>query len=605
MRAGRFGEVAVIDPSARVHCEHAKDCPGCPLIDLPYAEQLEAKRRAVVSSLSRFSELARSDVSPSVGADPIVEYRRRAKLAASGVAVGLYGRGSHAVVDLPRCRVQDPLVLRIVARVRDLSSSGPSLQALDVTRVPAGALVTLVVEAREDDAKIAAFSARLREAEPSIVGVAVSRRAKVSHRLLGDAPTVVLGEHRVKVPIEGETAFHYAAHGAFAQAHGGQERALRTAISSAVSRGGFVRGARILELFAGSGALSISLSARGARVVAVESFVPAAELARDAAFDQKLDVEVEANDAEETVRRLADMHERFDAVVANPPRRGLGAVLRRNIAELAPETIVYVSCEPRTLARDLADFARRGYAPRSVTPYDMMPLTEEVETLVVLGRAAVPDPHVLFSDETLIAVAKAPHEPTIPQGEHEGSLLARVRRLEGAESAVPVHRLDVGTSGVCLFARRAEHAAELGRTLSEGQKEYLALLRGIARKKGVVNRPIVERGRPLDARTRYVRADVVGGHSLVHAYPEHGRKHQVRRHVASIGHDVVGDERYGDRATNLHFAMKHGLDRPFLHAHKVEMHHRGRTLEIVAPLAPDLELVLESLSASRTRPRDP
>jgi len=208
----------------------------------------------------------------------------------------------------------------------------------------------------------------------------------------------------------------------------------------------------------------------------------------------------------------------------------------------------------------------------------------------------VPEPEVFFSDEMLIAVAKAPHEPTIPQGEHEGSLLGRVRSLEDAEAAVPVHRLDVGTSGVCLFARRPEYAAALARALSEGQKEYVALLRGIARKKGVVNRSLVERGRPQDARTRYARADIVGGHSLVHAHPEHGRKHQVRRHLASIGHAVVGDERYGDRGTNSHFSMKHGLDRPFLHAHKLAITHRGRELEIVAPLAPDLDLVLESLT---------
>lgn len=597
-RAGRFDELAVTDPNTRAYCEHAKECPGCPLIDLPYAEQLEAKRRTVVSSLSRFFELARSHVSPAVGADPIVEYRRRAKLAVSGRAVGLYRRGSHSVVDSPHCRVQDALVLRVVARVRELLKPGTFVRALDVARVPDGALVTVVVDAREDDRRVSEFSARLREAEPSIVGIAVSRRTKDSPRLLGAAPTVILGAERVKVAIDAEGPFHYAVHGAFAQAHGDQERALRGAILSAVSRGDTLRGVRVLELFAGSGALSLTLSSRGARVRAVESFGPAAALAQEAAFDQNLGVEFEAGDAEETVHRLAAERAHFDAVVVNPPRRGLGAPLRRSVVELEPETIVYVSCEPRTLARDLADFARRGYVPASVTPYDMMPLTEEVETLVVLRRGAVPEPEVLFSDDALIAVAKAPHEPTIPQGEHEGSLLERVRRLEGADAAVPVHRLDVGTSGVCLFARRPEHAGELARALSEGRKQYLALLRGVARKKGVVNRRLVERGRLQEARTRYVRVDVVGGHSVVHAYPEHGRKHQVRRHLAAIGHAVVGDERYGDRATNAHFAMRHGLDRPFLHAHEIVLNHRGRELALVAPVAPDLELVLESLSAS-------
>lgn len=592
------------DLTARVHCEHAKTCPGCPLIDLAYGEQLEAKRQSVVSSLTRFAELANCNVSAVVGADPIVEYRRRAKLAVSGNAVGLYARGSHTVVDLPRCRVQDPLILRVVACVRELSKPDSFIHAIDVARVPEGALVTLVVDAGEREETLARFAARLREAESSIVGLAVSRRPGRSARLLGGAPSVIAGIDRARVMIEGGS-FHYAAHGAFAQAHGGQERALREAILSALPQRPNLRGARVLELFAGSGALSIALAARGVRVHAVESFAPAAELMREAASDQGLEILVEAADADTVVRRLVARSDRYAAVVVNPPRRGLSALLRRSLASLAPGVLVYVSCEPRTLARDLADFARRGYSPTAVVPYDMMPLTEEVETFAVLGPSAVPRPEVLFSDDRLIAVAKPPHEPTVPQGEHRGSLLERVQRLEGAEAAVPVHRLDVGTSGVCLFARRPEHAAELGRALGEGRKEYVALVRGIARKKGVVNRALVERGRAQEARTRYVRVDVIGGHSLVHAYPDHGRKHQVRRHLAAIGQPLVGDERYGDSATNQHFAMKHGLDRPFLHAHKIRLVHGGRELEIATKLAPDLELVVESLSASRIPTPDP
>jgi 23S rRNA (uracil1939-C5)-methyltransferase len=296
--------------------------------------------------------------------------------------------------------------------------------------------------------------------------------------------------------------------------------------------------------------------------------------------------------------------ERPDVVVVNPPRRGLSPATRAGIARLAPELVVYVSCEAVTLGRDLADFARHGLALRALTPFDMMPLTEEVESLAILSRAEPPLPEVLHEDEHLVAVVKSPHEPTTPQGEHAGSLLERVRRLEGAREAVPVHRLDIGTSGVCLFARTPEHVPPLAAALAEGQKEYIALCKGIVRDKGSVRRPLLERGRPYEARTRYTRRDVVGGHSLVVARPDEGRKHQIRRHFASLGHPIVGDERYGDPRTNDYFVMKHFLDRPFLHCARNTLTVHGRELVLEAPLSasPDLEAVLESLGGAEDDP---
>jgi 23S rRNA (uracil1939-C5)-methyltransferase len=224
-----------------------------------------------------------------------------------------------------------------------------------------------------------------------------------------------------------------------------------------------------------------------------------------------------------------------------------------------------------------------------------MPLTEEVETLAVLVPGEVPAPEVLYRDEELLAVAKAPHEPTTPQGEHDGSLLHRVKRLGGAERATPVHRLDIGTSGIVLFALEPEHVRALSRALAEGEKEYVALVRGVVRDKGSIRRPLVERGRPLEARTRYVRKDIVGGHSFVVVRPDEGRKHQIRRHFAAIGHALVGDERYGHGPTNQHFGAKYFLDRSFLHCGRLAITHHGQPLELAAPLAPDLSYVLERL----------
>jgi 23S rRNA (uracil1939-C5)-methyltransferase len=548
----------------------------------------------------RFAELARTNVLAVVPADPIVGYRARAKLVVNGPLIGLYARGTHRVVDIPDCRVLDPELSRAAAGLRRHMPVDVTLRAVDLRRMTEGVLATLVVPDRTDEARVRQAAEALVKAVPEITGVALSYRDERSHQLLGRPPTPLIGTHREKVHVLGtDGPFHFVAAGSFTQAHPGQQRRLLESILGAMVRElGATAQPSVLELYSGAGALSLALASRGARVVAAESYEPAAELAREAARVQGLDVRVEAGDAADVVRsEVLDGHQP-DVVVVNPPRRGLSPVVREEIPQLRPRLIVYVSCEPLTLARDLADFARRGYAARTITPFDMMPLTEEVEGLAILMRGEPPPPEIVHEDERLIAVVKPPHEPTTPQGEHPSSLLSRVRRLGGAAEAAPVHRLDIGTSGVCLFAREPRHVAELAHALGHGQKEYIALCKGVVRDKGSIRRPLVEQGLPHEARTRYTRREIVGGHSRVTVRPDEGRKHQIRRHLASLGHPVVGDDRYGDPRTNEYFLMRHFLDRPFLHCHKIELDHRGRSLELRAPLAPDLESVLESLAAT-------
>jgi 23S rRNA (uracil1939-C5)-methyltransferase len=572
---------------------------------MSYGDQLAAKRERVRGVVHCFSELKSCAVAEPVPADPIVGYRSRAKLAVDGARVGLFTRGSHSVVDIPECRVLDPAILVVANALRAALPLEVPVRALDLQRAPGGVLATLVVPDGTDEPAVRRAAAVVQQSTPGLAGVAASRRDERSHQVLGGAPSSLIGAGRAEDRVLQDGPWHYLAPGGFAQAHRGQQRALLEAVLAAVERRrGGIRGAAVLELYAGAGALALALAQRGARVVAAESFEPSARLAREAAAAQGIDLAVEAVDAADIVRARALSGTRFDVVIVNPPRRGLAPSIRADIARLRPALVVYISCEPATLARDLADLARRGYAAASLAPYDMMPLTEEIETLAALEPASVPEPEVLHVDEWLIAVVKPPHEPTIPQGEHVGSLLDRVRQLDGGSDAVPVHRLDLGTSGVCLFARRPEYVPALARALTSGEKEYVALVRGIVRDKGSVRRPLWEHGRTQNARTRYTRRDVVGGHSLVLVRPDEGRKHQIRRHLASIGHPIVGDERYGEGRTNHHFEMRHFLDRAFLHCAKIRLPLEAGELQLSAPLAPDLALVLESLRAVSSPERE-
>jgi 23S rRNA (uracil1939-C5)-methyltransferase len=630
----------------RVACDHADRCGGCPLLDLSYDEQLARKQTRVAGAIARYPLLDTTVTRPIAAADPIVGYRTRAKLiVSSGASIGLFAKGGgHHVVDIPRCRVLSPVLARVAAALRervraaeatggtlapfDPSGSG-ALRAVDLREVrdappatstpergPSTAdeersrvLVTLVVErarAGVDRAALQRAALELLQSVPEIIGVAANFH-------LGDAPQILGGETVLlagtdRAPDRVGTSVHFATFGSFVQAHRGQAAHLHALLADAIGVSAAPTatpprtGVRVLDLYAGSGSIGLALATAGAKVVLVESFAPASQQAAAAARAQGLDVEAVCGDAADTLRLRAERGERFDAVVVNPPRRGTSPRAREAIARLDPATIAYVSCDPETLARDLAHLARLGYAAASLHPLDMIPLTDEVETVAILRRASVPAPTVVYEDAEVLIVDKAPYEPTTPQGEYTGSLLARVRRIRDAEEAVPVQRADVGTSGLLVFARRAEHVAKWQRAFAEASARaiHIAAVRGVTPTKGRIPRGERPEIKVAATRTRYRRLSMAGGHSVLRVVAEPidvRRAPPIRRHLASIGHAVLGDEEHGHAPTNRYFAEKCGLDRTFLHCARLELTHPDSATPLVveAPLPGDLLAVLERI----------
>lgn len=612
----------------RVACEHADKCGGCPIIGLPYAEQLALKRGRVVQSVARYAALELLYTEPVVAAPSVVGYRTRAKLiiGPSG-RMGLFAKGGgHQVVDIPRCRVLAPVLARVAAALRARVSAaeadggclapfdapgGGTLRAVDLREVRDGeqaqALVTFVVQRERvrDLGPLEEAARQLMQDVPEVAGVAVNFHEGEAPQILG-AETVPLAG-ATSVPDRVGASVHMATFGSFVQAHRGQAERVHAMLADALGLGKAAaegKRPRVLDLYGGSGAIALGLAAAGARVRLVESFPAAVAQTRQAAIAQGLDVEPEQGDVAGVLRTLVERGERFEAAVVNPPRRGTSPMAREWLARLEPQIIAYVSCDPETLARDLDHLARLGYAASTLRPLDMIPLTDEVETVAVLRRAGVPMPRVVHSDREIVVVDKGPHEPTTPQGEYAGSLLARVRRIPGAEEAVPVHRLDVGTSGLVTFALRPEYVAKWQAALGAAttRKIYVAAVRGITPGKGAITRDLREDGKLYPARTRYRRLAVAAGHSVLRVVPEQGRTHQIRRHLAAIGHPVLGDDRYGHATSNRYFEEKNGLDRAFLHCVRIELDHPdggGRVL-IEAPLTGDLRAVLERTSGPGT-----
>lgn len=622
--------------SERVVCEHADRCGGCPIIALPYGEQLAMKRGRVVQSASRYPTLELIYTEPVAAADPIVGYRTRAKLiVSSGGKLGLYSKGgSHQVVDIPRCRVLSPVLSEVAAVLRariqaDEKTAGPlapfepslasaspapggALRAVDLREVQSAdgprVLVTLVVQrgraAGRDVIEDAARS--LASAAPAIVGVAVSYHDGESPQILGSETSVVHGAATAEDRIG--RSRHHATYGSFVQAHRGQAERVHALLVDVL---GLEREhpaeqprPRVLDLYGGSGAIALSLAHAGADVHLVESIAAAADHADRAARSQVLPVRAEAADVVSALRRLDEQRAHFDAVVVNPPRRGMSPVARELVARLDVNAVAYVSCDPDTLARDLDHFSRLGFTISTLRPVDMIPLTDEVETVAVLRRITVPAPKVLYEDDEIVIVEKGAHEPTLPQTDYASSLLHRARKLPDAADAVPVHRIDVGTSGLVMLVRKAEHLERWQAILAAetSRKIYVVGARGVTPSKGAITRELREDGKMYSARTRYRRLAVASGHSVLRVIPEQGRTHQIRRHLAAIGHPVLGDDRYGHAPTNRFFEEKNALDRTFLHCVRLEFDHptKNQRLIVEAPMPGDLRGVLERTSGPGT-----
>ena len=610
----------------RVTCEHADRCGGCPIIALPYGEQLTMKRGRVVQSVSRYPALELIYTEPVSPAEPIAEYRTRAKLiVGSNGKLGLYAKGGgHQVVDIPRCRVLSPALSEVAAVLRariaehernggllapcDASATG-ALRAVDLREVRGKSgsqvLVTLVLQRdRVAERGIVEEEAEaLQKLAPVIAGVAVNLHDGESPQILGSETIVVFGVAAAEDRLG--RSRHHATYGSFVQAHRGQaERIHDTLVDelSIATRRAAGEPTRILDLYGGSGAIALSLAAAGAEVHLVESFAPAAAHAEEAAKSQNLSVIAEAADVSSTLRRLSEQRARFEAVVVNPPRRGMSPLARELVSRLDTQTIAYVSCDPDTLARDLDHLVRLGFTVSTLRPLDMIPLTDEVETIAILKRIGALPPKVLYEDDDILIVDKGAHEPTAKQPEYATSLHERVQKV--VPSAVPVHRLDVGTSGLVLFAKRIEDvpiwqgllAHELTRRI------YVAGARGVTPSKGAITRELREDGKLYTARTRYRRLAVASGHSVLRVVPEQGRTHQIRRHMAAVGHPILGDDRYGHPPTNRFFEEKNALDRTFLHCVRIEFDHptKSQRLIVESPLPGDLRAVLERTSGPGT-----
>lgn len=379
-------------------CPHFPDCVACTFSGVPYGEQLERKRRRVAEAFSGYDTLASLPVPPLVKSPRVFGYRNQAKLVVRrtrrGVLFGVYRPGTHRVVDIIDCPVHEPRIRSVLKAVRSQierrnvpvydERSGRGWLRYVVLRSSAwkkSVQIILVVHDRSfrDEHTLTRTLRRLQ----GVSSVVVNVNPTPGNVIFGEAFHAVTPNDALFERIAGLKLKSRA--GGFLQANIPVARRMYDRV---LAWAGPKEGEVAVDLYCGVGAISFCLASRAARVYGIEES-PIAVL--DAKTNTRLNgfhnVRFLAGDAGPTLRALADEIGRIDVLTLNPTRKGADSTTREAILAAAPARIVYVSCSPESLGRDLDWFANHGYAIKALQPFDLLPQTDHVECVAGLERA--------------------------------------------------------------------------------------------------------------------------------------------------------------------------------------------------------------------------
>lgn len=366
-------------------------CGGCSWQHISYADQLRAKEQILTDTLWRFGRVEPERVGRAIAADEPYGYRARVQFKVRWIAgklqMGFYRRGSHYVVDVPGgCAICHPALNRIMEEIRPVLShfaEPDRIPQVDAAVGDDGTTLAIVHYIGVNRSGARTYFDGCRNELPSINGLHLQfgRKESIEHVWGCDALTYLFSEDLLPNLPPMALAF---SRGGFSQVNYHQNRQLLGTVYRMAELTGIER---LLDLFCGNGNFSLPLARYAAGVVGVEEYAPSLEDARRNVLSNGAgDIEFIRADAAAGVRLLASRGDRFAVVMLDPPRTGAKEAVAEVIS-LRPERIVYVSCDPATLGRDLGLFSKGGYAVCESVPIDMFPQTYHIESVTLLHKA--------------------------------------------------------------------------------------------------------------------------------------------------------------------------------------------------------------------------
>jgi 23S rRNA (uracil1939-C5)-methyltransferase len=369
-----------------VDCPHRVACGACSLLLQPYAAQLESKRRWLMDALEKTVRFAPRQILGTLPSPRIEGYRNRAKMAISSdrehrSSLGYFQRRSREVVDAPHCGVLVPELLETTRRLRKLLNSSTrfpfALRHIDLRcgSDPTRQHLTLVVKA-EKPPRLPIEA--VVDACPHVAGIGVNLNPGGGPQVIKGPVDPVFGAREVFVDSAGLSL--RISPGSFFQVNLGLLPDIHSRMAEFFGGGGL-----LVDLYAGVGTHGLALRRSFRRVLCIEGVRSAVADGKASITAGRVDnVEILASPVHRALRRLRS--EKPDAVILNPSAAGADGRALEVILASQARSVAYLSCDPATLARDLALLVKGGFKPVTVQAIDMMPQTRQVEALALLRR---------------------------------------------------------------------------------------------------------------------------------------------------------------------------------------------------------------------------
>ena len=398
--AGKITEILERSPHrCNRECPVAKLCGGCDFWHMDYEEETRLKAERVRTCLNRMAG-ENLDTVPILAAPTCHGYRNKAQYPLAqkkGRAyAGFFRAGTHEVVENDRCRilpletdVVKDLVMDYVNKfhvsIYDETTHKGLLRHIYVRRgAVSGQILVCLVGNGATLPKVDELLKRLKTL-PGFTTLVLSVNTKKGNAVLGDQFITLYGPGYIEDTLCGLT-FRLSPRSFYQVNHDQAQRLYETAIAQA----GITKEDTVLDLYCGVGTITLAMAGAAGKVIGVEVIPQAVEDARDNALRNGIDnAEFFCGDAGQAALELERQGVRPDVVVVDPPRKGLNADTIEALHRMSPRRIVYVSCDPATLARDVALLKPHGYTLQTVTAADLFPRCAHVETVVLLSKGEV------------------------------------------------------------------------------------------------------------------------------------------------------------------------------------------------------------------------
>lgn len=378
-------------------CPIYKECGGCQLQHVSYEGQLHLKQQQVQDAMERIGHQADINVLPTIGAETPWNYRNKVAFPVGRekdkTIIGCFAQGSHKIIDASSCLIQDKENNAAINAVREVMDklgipvynedrhAGVMRHVIARTGIKGQLMVVLVTAVKELRAEKEIIK-MLRSRLPNMVSLQQNIQTYRNNVILGRETKVLWGRPTIKAQL-GKFVFNVSAR-SFFQVNTKQAEVL---YAKALEYAQLTGSETVIDAYCGTGTISLYLAQKARKVYGVEIVSPAIRDAEKNARENNVrNAEFIVGDCTKVMPRLYKQGVRPDVVVVDPPRAGCTEQVLKTFVEMQPKRIVYVSCNPATLARDVEILAKMGYKAEKVQPVDMFGQTSHVETVCLLSR---------------------------------------------------------------------------------------------------------------------------------------------------------------------------------------------------------------------------